>query len=88
MENTPETESAVIDRFEGHVAVLLVGNEQRVVDVPRDHLPPGVQPGQWLRIRLDGEALLEATVDADTTEATRRRIAEKLARLRRGDHLR
>jgi hypothetical protein len=88
MENTSETERAVIDRFEGQSAVLLVGSEQRVVDVPRDRLPPDVQPGQWLQIRLDGKALIEATVDADATEAARRRIAEKLARLRRGDHLR
>jgi hypothetical protein len=88
MENTPETESAVIDRFEGQSAVLLVGSEQRVVDVPRDRLPSGVQPGQWLRIQLNGETLVQVIVDADATETARRRIEEKLARLRRGDHLR
>jgi hypothetical protein len=88
MESMSEAENAVIDRFEGQSAVLLGGIEQRVVDVPRDRLPSGVQPGQRLRIRLDGNALIEATVDTDATEAARRRIEEKLARLRRGDHLR
>jgi hypothetical protein len=78
---------AVIDRFEGDIAVLLVGSAQRIVDVPREHLPPGVEAGQWLRVQLDGDVLMHAAPDADATEDARQRIQEKLARLRRGDHL-
>ena len=88
METTPQTETAVIDRFEGAIAVLLVVNDQRVVDVPRDRLPPDVEAGQWLQVQFDGDALIQASVDADATEAARQRINDKLARLRRGDHLR
>lgn len=87
MENTPKTESAVIDRFEGDMAVLLVGTAQRVIDVPRALLPPDAQAGQWLRVQLDGDHILQIDIDRDATNAARQRIEEKLARLRRGDHL-
>ncbi len=79
---------AVIDRFEGAVAVLLVGADQQVVDVPRDQLPRDAQPGQWLRVVWDGDAIRQITLDHDATAAAQQRIATKLARLRRGDHLR
>lgn len=69
------------------MAVLLVGEAQRVVDVPRVLLPPDSQEGESLRVQLDGNHLIQVTLDADATEATRQRIQEKLARLRRGDHL-
>ena len=88
METSGQTESAVIDRFEGHLAVLLVGTDRRIVDVPRDRLPSGVQAGQWLRVQLDADALLHAELDMDATETARQRIQDKLTRLRRGDHLR
>jgi hypothetical protein len=87
MEPSSQTEAAVIDRFEGDIAVLLVGEAQRVVDVPREQLPSEVRAGQWLRVQLRGERLLHAELDADATDAARRRIQDKLARLRRGEHL-
>lgn len=80
-------ETAVIDRYEGQMAVLLVGKEQRVLDIPRASLPHDARPGVWLQIELDGETLVKATVDAEATAAAQARIAEKLARLRRGEHL-
>lgn len=84
--HTPEV-PAVIDRFEGDVVVLLVGADQQVRDVPRDQLPHGAQPGQWLRLVWDGSVITQIVIDDAATEAARQRIAEKLARLRRGDHL-
>lgn len=81
------TEQAVIDRFEGAYAVLLIGAAQQPVDVPRQQLPSAARPGDWLRVTLVAGALITAQLDPDTTEATRQRIQTKLARLRRGDHL-
>ncbi|GAB4213885.1 MAG: hypothetical protein OHK0022_51610 [Roseiflexaceae bacterium] len=81
-------EQAVIDRFEGGVAVLLVGEAQQPLDVPRSELPPRAKAGQWLRVEVAGGRLLRAELDPEATEAARQRIQEKLARLRRGDHLR
>jgi hypothetical protein len=38
-------EMTVINRFEGDVAVLLVGDERRVIDVPREFLLAGRRRG-------------------------------------------
>lgn len=81
------TEKAVIDRFEDGWAVLLVGEEERRLSVPRKQLPRGVREGHWLQVELEGDTLLSATIDQEGTAQARKRIAEKLARLRRGDHL-
>jgi hypothetical protein len=80
-------EQAVIDRFEGRYAVLLVGDDQRPLNVPKRLLPRDAREGQWLRVELDGEQVVRVEIDEAATEVARRRIQEKLERLRRGDHL-
>lgn len=46
---------AVVDRIENDMAVLLVGPEETVLDVPVRYLPEQVKEGSWLRMdfRLD-----------------------------------
>ena len=78
---------AVIDRFEGSQAVLLVGDAAEPLVVPRKCLPKRVKAGHWLQVELDGQALVSAVVDKEETARARQRIAEKLAQLRRGEHL-
>lgn len=53
---------AVVDRFEGERAILLVGEGPEKVEVPRHLLPPEVQEGDHLRVRwtLDSAARQEA----------------------------
>lgn len=80
-------EKAVIDRFEGDWAVLLVGDRQKKLPVPRARLPRGAREGHWLKVDLDDEGKLQrAAIDAEETARARQRIAEKLDRLRRGEH--
>ena len=67
--------TATIDRFEGEVAVLLVGPEQTVVNVPRSDLPENAGQGDVLR--------LEATIDREETERRRESIQGKIERLKR-----
>jgi hypothetical protein len=81
-EDAPAYATAVIDRVEGDMAVLLVGTAQRPIDVPINRLPPDTQAGQWLRVQLDGDRVVHVDVDLDATGAARQRIQEKLARLR------
>ncbi len=69
------TITATIDRFEGDVAVLLVGEEETVVNVHRSKLPPEAQQGDVLR--------LEVTIDHETTEKRREEVQEKIERLKR-----
>jgi hypothetical protein len=77
---------AVIDRFEGDKAVLLVGEEEDKLIVPRSSLPAGIKEGQWLQVDVVDDRVLSATIDKAETNKRVERIEEKLARLRRGDH--
>jgi hypothetical protein len=80
------TEKAVIDRFEEDLAVILVGEEEEQFTLPREALPEGAQEGSWLQIERREETIVVLSLDEDETERVRSRIAEKMARLRRGDH--
>ncbi|MCM8900624.1 DUF3006 domain-containing protein [Caldicoprobacter algeriensis] len=45
---------AAVDRFEGDYAVILVGEEEIPVNIPRKLLPKGVKPGiSWLEFSLE-----------------------------------
>jgi len=81
------TEKAVIDRFEDGWAVLLVGDEERKLDVPRKSLPRGAREGHWLQVEVEGDQLVSATIDEGATAKAKQRVREKLERLRRGEHL-
>jgi hypothetical protein len=67
--------TATIDRFEEDIAVLLVGEEENVVNVPRSSLPPEAKQGDVLR--------LEATIDHDEAERRRESVREKTEHLKR-----
>jgi hypothetical protein len=75
---------AVIDRFEGDKAVLLVGEEQDQLVVLRSFLPKGSKEGDWIKVDVEDDRILSAAIDADETATAKARIAEKLAKLRGG----
>ena len=77
---------AVIDRFEDDKAVVLVGEEKDRLVVPRVDLPSGAKEGDWLIADVEDDRILSAELDQDETARAKERIAEKLARLRRGEH--
>jgi hypothetical protein len=77
---------AVIDRFEGDFAILIVGDEDQHLNVPRKLLPKKSKEGSWLQLDIVGGQPRNITLDEQETEKARQRIVEKLARLRRGDY--
>lgn len=56
---------AVIDRIEGDLAILLVGDQEDMLNVPMYMLPEGATEGSWLVIRF--------SLDEDTTNQQYRR---------------
>ncbi len=78
---------AVVDRFEGKYAVLLLGEGERKLNVLRNLLPKQAKEGSWLQVEVENESILSAVLDEAETKNAKQRIAEKLERLRRGDHL-
>jgi len=65
---------AVIDRFEGEYAVLLVGEEESKVDLPLKLLPKGAIEGSVLDLNL--------SLDHTGGKARKERIKGKLEKLK------
>ncbi len=76
-------EKAVIDRIvDRTTAVILVGEDQRQHHHPADGLPAGAREGTWLTVRIEDDGIVSIEVDAGETDEVRRRIQEKVHRLR------
>jgi hypothetical protein len=77
---------AVIDRFEGDLAVLILEGSQERVSVPRRSLPKKSKEGSWLQVEMEDGEVRKAVIDEEETAKAKKRIEEKLERLRRGEH--
>jgi len=66
---------AVIDRFEGDYAIVLFGEDEIKVDIPKVLLPEGSKEGSWLNIKFE--------LDVEGEMKQRERIEKKLERLKR-----
>lgn len=75
---------AVIDRFEGEVAVLEL-EDGGLLTVQRSLLPPDAREGAHLNIALDNDKLVGAELDVWAENDAKARIRAKLERLRRGE---
>ena len=78
---------SVIDRFEGKFAVLIVGDDEQRINVLKKLLPKQSREGSWLQVEIQNGEVIGAVIDEEETANAKQRIAEKLARLRRGNHL-
>ncbi len=81
------TEKAVVDRFEGELAIVLIDGKRHHIEIPLEQLPPGIREGDHLQIERHDDQIIYIQSDDEATDEARQRIAEKLDRLRRGDHL-
>jgi hypothetical protein len=77
---------AVIDRFEGDYAILIVGEDEQRINVTRKSLPLKAKEGSWLQLDIVGGQPQNIRLDNKETKAAHQRIAEKLARLRKGNY--
>ena len=65
---------AVIDRFEGEYAVLLIGEEEHKANIPKRYLPYEACEGTWLKIGFE--------IDNETTNKQREKISSLLEKLK------
>lgn len=65
---------AVIDRFEEDYAVVLFGDEEIKVDIPRVLLPGEAEEGSWLKISFE--------LDEEETRRRKERIKDLLEKLK------
>lgn len=76
---------AVIENITKNSVVLLVGKKEEEIHIPKEQIPRSInyKVGDWLDIRLEGESIEVIKVDSEETDKVRRRIQEKMERLRK-----
>ncbi len=65
---------AVIDRFEGDYAVVLVGDEESKIDIKKEYLPDGAKEGSWLKMSFE--------LDPEGEQGQRKKISTLLEKLK------
>lgn len=76
-------EKAVLDRFEDqHVAVLLVGSQEKEFLIQRELLPSEAKEGSLLVVERDDNEIKSIQLDQSATQAQTKRIQGKMAQLR------
>ena len=76
-------EKAVIDRIvDGKTAVILVGEDERLYHYPAEKLPEGAAEGIRVKVEISEGQIVSLEVDQGETDIARKRIQEKMDRLR------
>ena len=57
--------SAYLDRFEGNLAVLLIGDEEKKVNFPKEFLPSEVEEGEYLKLEISRDEAKTAEAEAE-----------------------
>ncbi len=65
---------AVIDRFEGDYAVVLFGDEEIKVGIPKKLLPDDAREGSWLKVSFE--------LDQEGTQKQKEKIQDLLDKLK------
>ncbi len=65
---------AVIDRFEGEYAIVLVGDAESKLDIPRELLPKSIKEGSWLNVSFQ--------LDPDGENKQREKVSKLLDKLK------
>ncbi|BAB07681.1 DUF3006 domain-containing protein [Halalkalibacterium halodurans] len=74
---------AVLDRIaEDQQAILLVGEQEKELVIPKEVLPPEAKEGDHLLIVIENDQVTSVSIDDEGTAQAKRRIKEKMARLR------
>ncbi len=69
---------AVIDRIEGNLAVVLVGDKEVKIDVPLEILPVEAREGSWLKITFE--------LDPEGTKKQKEKISDLINKLKNKNH--
>jgi hypothetical protein len=78
---------AVLDRFEEQMAVFILEDTGEIISFPRNEITSEILEGDYVFLSIEANVVQEIRYDEESTLEARKRIIEKLERLRRGDHL-
>lgn len=68
---------AVLDRFEGDFAVLLIEHWQEEVVIPKQEMPVGSEENMWFRLEKKQDKYKVIAIDEETSQE-KQKIARKL----------
>jgi hypothetical protein len=74
---------AVVDSISGKKASILISEDEVEKIISVDLLPAGSSEGDWLQIELDGNEIVNITLDRETTGNRKESIAKKMEELRK-----
>ncbi len=74
---------AVVDSISGKKASILISEDEVEKIISVDLLPAGSSEGDWLQIELDGNEIVNITLDRETTGNRKESIANKMEELRK-----
>lgn len=74
---------AVVDSISGDKASILISEKEVEKIISVDLLPEGSSEGDWLQIELDGNEIVNITLDRETTGNRKESIANKMEELRK-----
>ncbi|KMK77990.1 DUF3006 domain-containing protein [Alkalihalobacillus pseudalcaliphilus] len=75
---------AVLDRIEDQkFAVLLVGEKEEEMIIPKEQLPTGSKEGMWFSISIVDDQIEQIRIDEQVTEARKDAISQKMALLKK-----
>jgi hypothetical protein len=80
---------ASLDRFEGDYAVVY-SDDGRKFDIARKSLPKRTRQGARLKLILensDDDKVISVSIDNEGQEELKKKIREKLKKIKRGEHL-
>jgi len=77
-------QQAVLDRIEGSMAVLLLGEKQTPLSLPVSRLPAGPKEGDWLKLTMSNGEVVTVQPDPEETARRRQRVQARLDLLRKG----
>jgi len=78
---------AVVDRIEEKWAVIFIDAENRSLNIDIAQLPSELREGDHVLIEMEDQQVVTVTIDEQSKVNAQQRIAAKLERLRRGNHL-
>ena len=83
----PVEVKASLDRFEGDYAIVY-SDDGRKFDVARTLLPKRARQGARLKLRIsENDKVTSVSIDREGEKELKKKIKEKLERIKRGEHL-
>ena len=82
-----KTIRASLDRFEENGYAVMYTDDGKKFDIKRELIPENVKEGTRLKIHVLGSKVSKFVTDDNDTQELKRKIKEKLERLKHNQHL-